>query len=156
MKIMKASNYFAVLPPGSGEALAGRDCQGFICACMCVSFANRRAPEARQPRQDGSRRSCPANSRCCAGLPAAHPPALRGRGTWQRSAAPKGVASSSPRGDAPGCSRRACAGTRNHSVVRGQLFSGSNMLCFPGTKPKAADPAQHLTKELSKVIFRRI
>jgi len=41
MKIMKASNYFALFPPGSSEALAARDCQGFICACMCVSSVTR-------------------------------------------------------------------------------------------------------------------
>lgn len=46
-------------------------------------------------------------------------------------------------------------GYQNHLVMLGQHFPSSGMLSFPGTKPKATDPAKHLTKELSKVISRR-
>lgn len=154
MKIMKASNYFALLPPGSSEALAERDCQGFICACMCVSFVTRQAPEACQPRQGGSNHGfwqIPAAAltfwlctcrRWEGGEPGREPQPLRG------------VSSSGTHRYAPGCSGRAHMGTTSHLVTLGWLFPVSNTLCFPGTKPKAADPAKHLSRGLCKVIFR--
>lgn len=155
MKIMKASNYSALLPPGSSKALADSDCQGFICACMCVSFVSRQTPEACQPRQVGSSCCFLANSRCCTDLLAVllsgcqggdhgkEPQPLKGiffLQHWQR------------------CSTLFCEslyGYQNHLVMLGQHFSSSGTLSFPGTKPKATDPAKHLTKKLSKVISRR-
>lgn len=154
MKIMKASNYCALLPPGSSEAVAGSDCQGFICACMCVSFVSRQAPEACQPRQDGSA-LLPGTLWGCSDLLAVHLSGCQGGDHGKEPQPLKGVFCLQ---HTQRCSRlfsEGLHGYQNHLVMLGQHFSSSGMLSFPGTKPKATDPAKHLTKELSKVISKR-
>lgn len=155
MKIMKASNYSALLPPGSSKALADSDCQGFICACMCVSFVSKQAPEACQPRQDNSSRRFLANSWCCTDLLALHLSGCQGGDHGKEPQPLKGIFFPQ---HPQRCSRlfyESLHGYHNHLVMLRQHFSCYGTLSFPGTKPKTTDPAKHLTKELSKAISRR-
>lgn len=155
MKIMKASNYSALLPPGSSKALADSSCQGFICACMCVPFVSKQAPEAGQPRQDNSSHHFLANSGCCTDLLAVH---LSGCQGGDHGKEPQPLKSVFFLQHPQRCSRlfyESLHGYHNNLVMLGQHFCCYGTLSFAGTKPTATDPARHLTKELSEVISRR-
>lgn len=85
---------------------------GFYLCCMYVSFVSRRAPEACQPRQDGS---SPAPWQTPGAAPtfwlctcqaAREVTVAKSHSPW------KVLSSSSTHRDAPGCSIRACMGTR--------------------------------------------
>lgn len=126
----------------------------YLCLHVCV-ICEQTSPRGPSAKAGWLQPLLPGKLWCCADLLAVHLSGCQGGDHGKEPQPLKGIffLQHSQR-----CSRlfyESLHGYQNHLVVLGQHFSTSGTLSFPGTEPKATEPAKHLTKELSKVISRR-
>lgn len=126
----------------------------YLCLHVCV-ICEQTSPRGLSAKAGWLQPCSLANSWCCTDLLAVH---LSGCQGGDRGKEPQPLKGAFFLQHPQGCSRlfyESLRGYQDHLGMLGQRFSSSGTLSFPGTKPKATDPAKHLTKDSSKVMSRR-